>query len=95
MHVDTDTYAGPVTSLTRSGRPIASGSPTPSSCRAICTRHFVYSLEQGKTIQLTDGMSERVYAAFDKDGKYLYFTASTDIGIERRLARHVEPSSGR
>ena len=42
---------------------------------------FAYSLEQGKTYQLTDGMSDALYAAFDKDGKYLYFTASTDTAL--------------
>jgi tricorn protease len=41
---------------------------------------FVYSLETGKTHQITDGMSDARYPAFDKSGKYLYFTASTDIG---------------
>jgi tricorn protease len=34
----------------------------------------------GKTQQITDGMSDVRHTAFDKSGKYLYFTASTDIG---------------
>ena len=41
---------------------------------------FLYSLETGKAHQITDGMSDARYVAFDKSGKYLYFTASTDIG---------------
>ncbi|HJQ71473.1 MAG TPA: PDZ domain-containing protein [Blastocatellia bacterium] len=41
---------------------------------------FVYSLETGKSSQLTDGMSDARYGAFDKSGKYLYFTASTNLG---------------
>lgn len=41
---------------------------------------FVYSLDPAKATQLTDGMSDARHPAFDKDGKYLYFTASTDIG---------------
>lgn len=48
----------------------------PNLLRAV----FVYSLESGKTSQLTDGLSDARYPAFDKSGKYLYFTASTDIG---------------
>jgi tricorn protease len=40
----------------------------------------VYSLADGKAIQVTDGMSDCRYPTFDKDGKYLYFTASTDAG---------------
>ena len=41
---------------------------------------FVYSLETGKASQITDGMSDARYVAFDKSGKYLYFTASTNLG---------------
>jgi tricorn protease len=41
---------------------------------------FVYSLEDGKTTQITDGLSDAASPVFDKSGKYLYFTASTDIG---------------
>jgi len=42
---------------------------------------FVYSLEQAKAFQITDGMSDALYPAFDKNGKYLYFTASTDTAL--------------
>ncbi|HKV40995.1 MAG TPA: PDZ domain-containing protein, partial [Blastocatellia bacterium] len=41
---------------------------------------FVYQLETGKVNRLTDGMSDARYGAFDKNGKYLYFTASTNLG---------------
>jgi len=41
---------------------------------------FVYSLADGKSRQLTDGLSDARYPVFDKDGKHLYFTASTDSG---------------
>jgi tricorn protease len=41
---------------------------------------FVYSLEDGKATQITDGLSDALYPVFDKSGKYIYFTASTDIG---------------
>ena len=40
----------------------------------------VFSLADEKATQVTDGMSDCRYPAFDKDGKYLYFTASTDAG---------------
>jgi len=40
----------------------------------------LYSLESGKTTQLTDGMSDARFPAFDRDGQYLYFTASTNYG---------------
>ncbi|MBI5705522.1 MAG: PD40 domain-containing protein [Armatimonadetes bacterium] len=39
---------------------------------------FVYSLESSKLTQITDGMSEAFSPAFDRNGKYLYFLASTN-----------------
>jgi len=42
---------------------------------------FVYSLASRKATQVTDGMSDCLYPNFDKNGKYLYFTASTDVGL--------------
>jgi len=41
---------------------------------------FLYSLESGKSTQITDGMSDARNPVFDPGGKYLYFTASTDSG---------------
>jgi tricorn protease len=41
---------------------------------------FVYDVTSGKKHRLTDGLSDARFPAFDRDGKYLYFTASTDIG---------------
>ncbi|MEW6126284.1 MAG: PDZ domain-containing protein [Acidobacteriota bacterium] len=38
----------------------------------------VYSIEESKSYQVTDGMSDARFPTFDKSGKYLYFTASTD-----------------
>jgi tricorn protease len=42
---------------------------------------FVYSLDNKKATQITDGMSDALYPNFDKNGKYLYFTASTNLGL--------------
>jgi tricorn protease len=42
---------------------------------------FVYSLEQGKSFQVTDGLSDAQFPVFDRNGKYLYFTASTDVAL--------------
>lgn len=60
---------------------------------------FVYSLEQHKSYQVTDGMSDALYPVFDRNGKYLYFTASTNValtvqgldmsGDEHRVTRSV------
>jgi tricorn protease len=60
---------------------------------------FVYSLDQGKIFQVTDGMSDALYPSFDRNGKYLYFTASTNVALttagldmtsnEHRVSRNV------
>jgi tricorn protease len=44
---------------------------------------FLYSLETHKSTQVTDGMSDAGSPAFDPNGKYLYFLASTDDGPSR------------
>jgi tricorn protease len=49
----------------------------PNHMRAI----YVYSLESAKSSQLTDGLSDARFSVFDKSGKYLFFTASTDLGL--------------
>jgi len=41
---------------------------------------FVYSMETAKSTQVTDGLSDALNPAFDRDGQYLYFTASTNYG---------------
>ncbi len=48
----------------------------PNRLRAI----FIYSLDSGKSAQITDGMSDARRPVFDRDGQYLYFTASTNYG---------------
>ena len=40
----------------------------------------LYSLADAKSTQVTDGMSDATNPVFDKNGKYLYFTASTNSG---------------
>lgn len=41
---------------------------------------FVYSIESAKSYQITDGMSDARSACFDRSGRHLFFTASTDSG---------------
>ncbi len=42
---------------------------------------LAYALETGTATQVTDGLSDARYPVFDKSGKYLFFTASTDVGL--------------
>jgi tricorn protease len=41
---------------------------------------FVYSLDSGKSALITDGRSDARSLAFDRNGKYLYFSASANAG---------------
>ncbi len=41
---------------------------------------FVYNLAEAKSTQITDGMSDARNPVWDRDGKHMYFTASTDSG---------------
>ncbi|MBS1857869.1 MAG: PD40 domain-containing protein, partial [Acidobacteria bacterium] len=50
---------------------------------------FLYSLADGKSTQVTDGLSDATNPVFDKDGKYLYFTASTNSGEALALDIHA------
>ncbi len=42
---------------------------------------FAYNIETGKHIQLTDGMADVKTPVWDQNGKYLYFLASTNYGL--------------
>jgi len=78
--IDADTYAGPM-ALRPSWSPDSKWIAYTKKLKSHLHAVFVYSLEQNKTFQLTDGMSDAADAVFDKDGKYLYFTASTDTAL--------------
>lgn len=54
---------------------------------------FVYELATRKIHPLSDGMSDVRCPVFDKDGKHLYFAASTDSGAS--LQPDVHSSGGR
>lgn len=78
LKVDTGYYEGsdPHPAWSPDSKWIAYTKELPSHLAAI----QVYSLADAKSTQITDGMSDARMPVFDKDGKYLYFTASTDAG---------------
>ncbi|MCU1289732.1 MAG: Tol biopolymer transport system-like protein [Acidobacteria bacterium] len=41
---------------------------------------FLYSLDKKQTNQITDGLGDTRHIVFDKSGKYVFFTASTNVG---------------
>jgi tricorn protease len=81
VHIDTDTYAGPFNTLNPVWSPDSRWIAYTKQLRNHLRAVFAYSLEQHKSYQLTDGMSDALNAAFDKEGKSLYFTASTNTAL--------------
>ncbi|HYK91120.1 MAG TPA: PDZ domain-containing protein, partial [Acidobacteriota bacterium] len=81
--IDTDMYTdpaqGPTLSWSPDSRWLAYTKQLVSHLHAV----FIYSLDQGKSAQVTDGMSDALFPQFDKDGKSLYFTASTDVALSQ------------
>lgn len=49
----------------------------PSLYRAI----FVYDMQTGQAHQVTDGLADATWPAWDASGKYLWFLASTDLAL--------------
>ena len=81
VKVDTDRFDTPLHEFdpawSPDGRWLAYTKQLPNHLRAV----FVYSLDTRRVHQVTDGMSDALYPVFDRNGKYLYFTASTDVGL--------------
>jgi tricorn protease len=46
---------------------------------------FLYSFESGKKTQITDPLADAYKPVFDRDGKTLYFLASTNSGVGRDI----------
>jgi tricorn protease len=80
-HVDTDRFAHPQRSMNPVWSPdsrwIAYARRLDNQLRAV----FVHDTRSGDTHQMTDGMADAISPVWDASGKYLYFLASTDYGL--------------
>jgi len=81
VKVDTDRFDSPLHEFDVVWSPDSKWLAYTKQLRSSLRAAFVYSLDSGKATQVTDGMSDVLYPNFDKNGKYLYFTASTDMGL--------------
>jgi tricorn protease len=81
VKVDTDRFDDPSVTLSASWSPdskwLTYSKFLDSHLRAI----FVYSIDTGKASQITEGLGDARYPVFDANGKLLFFTASTDVGL--------------
>jgi tricorn protease len=80
-HADTDTYMAPERSINPTWSPdsrwIAYAKRLPSQFHAI----YAYDTQANRVHQLTDGLSDATWPAWDAGGKYLYFLASTNWAL--------------
>ncbi len=81
VKVDTDRFDSPLHEFDVVWSPDSKWLAYTRQLQSTLRAAFVYSLDTGKATQVTDGMSDVLYPNFDKNGKYLYFTASTDMGL--------------
>ncbi len=79
--IDSDTYETPFRALNPSWSPDSKWITYTKQLKNHLRAVFVYSTESRKATQISDGMSDAEYARFDKNGKSLYFTASTNLGL--------------
>lgn len=81
VKVATGPYDSPLHEFQASWAPdsnwIAYAKELPNYLHAI----FIYSLKNSSTHQVTHGSSDCLSPVFDRDGKYLYFTSSTDTAL--------------
>ena len=80
VKIDTDTYLTPSHPDTPRWSPDSKYVTYVRELKNHLGAVFVYALDEAKPHQITDGMSDARYADFDKSGKYLYCTASTNSG---------------
>ncbi len=80
VKVDTNTFENPYSVLDPAWSPDSRWIVYTKQLKNRLAAVYLYSLDAGKTTQITDGLSDARYAVFDKGGKYVYFTASTDNG---------------
>ena len=52
-----------------------------SRLRSMYHAIFISNVESGEAKQVTDGLADAVWPAWDSSGKYLWFLASTDFGL--------------
>ena len=79
--IDADLFDTPFSHLDPAWSPdsryLAYTRQLPNHLRAV----FIYSLEDRKIRQVTDGRSDSISPRFDRNGKHLYFVSSTGTGL--------------
>jgi tricorn protease len=81
VKIDTDRYEDPSVTLSLSWSPDSKWLTYSKFLENHLRSVFVYSIDTAKASQITEGLGDARYPVFDKSGKTLFFTGSTDIGL--------------
>lgn len=81
IKVDTTPYFSPMIAFDQVWSPDSKWIAYTKELKSHLAAVFVYSLDSAKSSQVTDGMSDARYPAFDRSGKYLFLTGSTDAAL--------------
>ncbi|MEL7250260.1 MAG: PDZ domain-containing protein [Bacteroidota bacterium] len=79
--VDTDRYAHPNRAMNPVWSPDSKWIAYARQLESHFKAAFAYEVATERRIQLTDGMADVITPVWDQGGKYLYFMASTDYGL--------------
>lgn len=80
-HADTDAYAHPQRSMNPVWSPDSRWLAYAKRLRTQLRVITLYDTQAARTHQLTNGMADSISPVWDESGKYLYFLASTDFGL--------------
>ena len=80
-HVDTDRYVRPERTMNPVWSPDSKWIAYAYTRDNLFKDIILYNVVTGKRIQLTDGMADAITPVWDASGKYLYFLASTNYGL--------------
>jgi len=80
--IATDNYAHPNRTMNPVWSPDSKWVAYPKQLKSHFKAIFAYNVTTKQTVQLTDGMADAVSPVWDENGKYLYFLASTNYGLQ-------------
>jgi tricorn protease len=78
--VDADPFYGPVRVMHHTWSPDSRWLAYTRNSASYLNTIRLFSLGEGKSWPVTDGLADATFPAFDPNGKYLYFLVSTDAG---------------
>ncbi|MEQ8907339.1 PDZ domain-containing protein [Ekhidna sp.] len=79
--IDTDRYAHPNRAMNPVWSPDSKWITYAKQLESHFKAVFAHNIETGEKMQLTDGMADAISPVWDQNGKYLYFLASTNYGL--------------